>query len=230
MIVWLALAASVRAEGRLKKPPDGMLACANYVDCTEDESLCTGLDACESVSGGSGRICTVRDGLSRDFLCCDPALGGEAQCPEPGICIPLEDETGFCHDAERTLCLPESVTVASLGSVGVCFEETSWALGDCDDDGIDNQDERPGCVCENADTTMVTACHRDGDGDAGGGGGSDAGPNRDAGGRAPTAGGYIFRGSGGCTCESAGGDADAPWLVAGIGLLIGLATRRRRHT
>lgn len=160
-------------------------------------------------------------------------------------------------DDERRLCYEEASTGdGRLAYLRACFSDattgeptSNWGAGDCDDDGIANAAETAGCVC-NADLTCGLPDGGVGDDagapelDAGPGEEEDAGaapedagpPERDAGTAemdAGTAGGedplngLDFRGSGGCSCDSGGGDGFPP--AAALAVIVGAALARRRR-
>jgi MYXO-CTERM domain-containing protein len=242
----LALAASVHAQDlgeRLTTDEAGNAVCIAYVGCSSDGS-CPGTDSCIATAGGMA--CGTASGPSRDVPCCELGADPTKQCFDGagshGRCIAFEgSDQGFCVFDDRDVCVNADTFEISAETLGACFVGTSWGKGDCDGDGTPNQEEAPGCVCaSNIDPMSPLACRPEPDagsrvdGDGGVNGGRDAGSGEDAGPSetrdpaGPSANGYEFRGSGGCTCDSAGGGTDAAWLLVGVAVLLGRVARRRR--
>lgn len=122
----------------------GIGTCPPSLSCNDDaECFGQGAGRCVFSSGGGGGG-TCSPDCSATFTCT-----GDADCPsfDPLVanCQPTSTTAvpGVClyHDpSDRpyvTLCTSTG-TPATLAQIRACFAGTSWALGDCDGDGVTN--------------------------------------------------------------------------------------------
>ena len=227
ILVILGGAAPTARAQRLVADMSGRLACVTWMTCEED-SECNSAHPTDSCSSG---LCQSTSGDSADYKCCQ--LAGPA-CADEAPCIPFVDSPfGTCENADeaRPLCHDSS----DVTDVVNCFAGPSWGDGDCDVDGILNRDEEVSsdieCACYHRDrSTSPAPCYAPVDGgvasDAGGAGGIDAGRDDEV----PPKPQWDYRGSGGCTCDTAGADADARTAWLALGLVVVLGARRRRRS
>ena len=201
-------------------------ACTAIEPCVVDSDCAPPFDRCEPVSGGEPhRYCLPDDDVA---FCCGGFIG--LACPD-GPCgtIATPDDYGFCEDPRYCggLGWEFSRRVACIeGEDG--FPVTPDE-GDCDGDGVRNDDDPAPCVPRmNVDAGVPDAGAPPGE--DGGAAPADAGaPPGEDGGAAPMDAGAPpveprFGGGGGCRCDAVAPGAPALWPL----LLVAAALLRRR--
>ncbi len=243
-----ALAPVARAQddmaGVVVRALDGELVCGAGDASTVRDATC------DALTCPPGRVC-VSFG-SRIARCIDPAFeivcvkGSGCDCPldgrgaDPEACrvVALQgEEHSLCFYHPGLVCLASATfRFDPAACLPPTFDEPSIRLGDCDRDGVPNQEDA--CLCED-DTAPTCApmpldagvAAPDAGTDADGGGAIDAASSIDAGSPAAPPGGTNgprFGGGGGCVCEASGARRGVPaGIAAGLALLIGAARRRR---
>jgi len=241
---------------------------------TSDGPSCEELDTCDGAGAECRMLreacvpTVYRDGSSRNLCvavatvqyCC----GEDSDCPLPAAgggmatCVMPRDTTfghGLCSYVDWDPCLgglpgtSAELLQSCLTPPGVAlgpgpYGTVPFRLGDCDDDGIANGDDR-GCVCDSSPECGISGLDG-GMNTQDAGEALDASANTDDAGEVPAVDsgtadvdanlppgtGLDFRGDGGCACEAGGvratGTSGFAALLLTLSGLFAVRTRRLR--
>jgi len=211
----LFAAPTAAAQPRQLTQLDGVYSC-DLVECDEGERCDYGaspMDATCRLLVGDAPICNYPNHMIEAYCCIeDSDCPGETNCKsiedqEFGVCVGPDTLVRFCTDR------------LTLSDVDQCRDlpwvSYDWSHGDCDADGIYNQDEEGDELCDGPGWCDGAPCDEMGD----------AGMPRPPHAPNPRA---NFRGTGGCECRSAPrADQGGPLAVVLVAMMLMTLCRRR---